>query len=539
MECTETHNMGLRATLPHLKTGAIQGQVEGVKVTGGIAHLHSSVLSDEMIHGMAMAHSDLQVSRSPPVMFPTKSSATESTCMDKSALSLSMSASFSHSEGNASVTDRQRMLPSEETTCYPRLPQPPEAWVCARPEEPVAVRRRISGRVVPYDEIDAYSVALSSVSDEAAGKGSRERSARGTKGGLAQDFYHERRLINEPAPAGQIPRPSLSLIESDLEQLYAAARAPHAWNHSCEPELHDTRLVEAEPHSFAQREDLDCSIVPVLRRDGLALELTLGSAAMTGAPGFYLPRFWMRQDSRSFSFSEAGQESRFIGSWRSVQPHEGSLPCTVRTSSASCGRKATRDVEHPPHHPCSVQQAEEQSQASFGSRPSSQRSSRTGLREDLAKERQDQVHATRSRQALVQRQSGPSTSRYVDSQLRVAETDSMARAARPDQVESNPSEQASRDRHSRLPPPPERWLEAQSFAEPGRQLRRLAKRRKALAKELRARLHHMEQHCGLLSEDYRRLAGLDTELHKVVATLQAAFATEHEAMMLSVNSRDS
>ncbi|CAE7840922.1 unnamed protein product, partial [Symbiodinium necroappetens] len=211
-----------------------------------------------------MAHSDLQVSRSPPVMFPTKSSATESTCMDKSALSLSMSASFSHSEGNASVTDRQRMLPSEETTCFPRLPQPPEAWACARPEEPVAVRRRISGRVVPYDEIDAYSVALSSVSDEAAGKGSRERSARGTKGGLAQDFYHERRLINEPAPAGQIPRPSLSLIESDLEQLYAAARAPHAWNHSCEPELHDTRLVEAEPHSFAQREDLDCSIVPVL-----------------------------------------------------------------------------------------------------------------------------------------------------------------------------------------------------------------------------------------------------------------------------------
>lgn len=493
-----------------------------------------------MIHGMAMAHSDLQVSRSPPVMFPTKSSATESTCMDKSALSLSMSASFSHSEGNASVTDRQRMLPSEETTCYPRLPQPPEAWVCARPEEPVAVRRRISGRVVPYDEIDAYSVALSSVSDEAARKGSRERSARGTKGGLAQDFYHERRLINEPAPAGQIPRPSLSLIESDLEQLYAAARAPHAWNHSCEPELHDTRLVEDLRNLASCRSDQEPASVSALHHCPYCQRLPEIPAAAAAPRGpWILPPAVLDEDSRSFSFSEAGQESRFIGSWRSVQPHEGSLPCTVRTSSASCGRKATRDVEHPPHHPCSVQQAEEQSQASFGSRPSSQRSSRAGLREDLAKERQDQVHAARSRQALVQRQSGPSTSRYVDSQLRVAETDSMARAARPDQVESNPSEQASRDRHSRLPPPPERWLEAQSFAEPGRQLRRLAKRRKALAKELRARLHHMEQHCGLLSEDYRRLAGLDTELHKVVATLQTAFATEHEAMMLSVNSRDS
>ncbi|CAE7420644.1 unnamed protein product [Symbiodinium sp. CCMP2456] len=448
-----------------------------------------------------------------------------------------MSASFSHSEGNASVTDRQPMLPSEEgrqePTCFPRLPQPPEAWVCARPEEPVAVRRKISGRVVPHDEIDAYSVAPSSVSDEAAGKGSRERSARGTKGGLAQDIYHERRLINEPAPAGQIPRPSLSLIESDLEQLYAAARAPHAWKHSCEPGLHDLR-------NLACRSDQEPACVSSLHHCPYCQRLPEIPAAATAPRGPWIPPpAVLDEDSRSFSFSEAGQESRFIGSWRSVQPHEGSLPCTVRTSSASCGRKATRDVEHPQ---CSVQRAEEQSQASFGSRPSSQRSSRTALREDLAKETQDQVHATRSRQALVQRQSGPSTSRHVESQLRVAETDSTAlRAARPDQVESNlnPSEQASWDRHSRLPPPPERWLEAQSFAEPGRQLRRLAKRRKALAKELRARLHHMEQHCGLLSEDYRRLAGLDTELHKVVATLQKAFATEHEAMMLSVNSRDS
>jgi len=477
-----------------------------------------------MFHRMtmdAMARSDRHVhsSRSPPAMFPTKSSATESTCMDKSALSLSMSTSFSHSEG---ASDRQ--IPSEETVCVPRLPQPPEVWVCSRPEEPVAIRRRISGREV-HDEIDAYSVAPSSVSDEAGGKGSRERSARSTKGGMAQDFFPERRLISEPAPAGQIPRPSLSLIESDLEQLYAAARAPHAWNHSCQPGLHDLR-------NLACRSDQGPSSVSALHQCPYCQRLPEIPAEATAPRG---PPVVLDEDWRSFSFSEAGQEAK----WRPVQPHEGSTPCTVRASSASHGRQATCDAEHPQYHTCGVRRAEEQSQASFGSRPISQRSSRTGLREDLAN---SQELRARSRQALVQRQSGPSTSRYVESRLVGAETNSTAlRAARPDQVESNlnPSEQARWNRHSRLPPPPERWLEAQSFAEPGRQLRRLAKRRKALAKELRARLHHMEQHCGLLSEDYRRLAGLDSELHTVVATLQKAFATEHEAMMLSVNSRDS
>ncbi|CAE7321781.1 unnamed protein product [Symbiodinium sp. CCMP2592] len=433
---------------------------------------------DEMFHRMTMARSDRHVhsSRSPPAMFPTKSSATESTCMDKSALSLSMSTSFSHSEG---ASDRQ--IPSEETVCVPRLPQPPEVWVCSRPEEPVTIRRRISGRVV-HDEIDSHSVAPSSVSDEAGGKGSRERSARSTKGGMAQDFFHERRLISEPAPAGQIPRPSLSLIESDLEQLYAAARAPHSWNHSCQPGLHDLR-------NLACRSDQGPASVSALHQCPYCQRLPEIPAEATAPRGpWILPPAVLDEDSRSFSFSEAGQEAK----WRSVQPHEGSMPCTVRTSSASHGRfndrQATHDAERPQHHTCGVRRAEEQSQASFGSRPSSQRSSRTGLREDLA---ESQELRARGRQAPVQRQSGPSTSRYVESRPVGAETNSTAlRAARADEVESNlnPSEQASWDRHSRLPPPPERWLEAQSFAEPGRQLRRLAKRRKALAKELRARL---------------------------------------------------
>jgi len=75
-----------------------------------------------------------------------------------------------------------------------------------------------------------------------------------------------------------------------------------------------------------------------------------------------------------------------------------------------------------------------------------------------------------------------------------------------------------------------KWKEAHAIAQPGAKLRSLAKQRRSLTRELRGRLQHMEQHCSLLSDDYKRLAGLDSELHRVVDTLRSAFATEQEAL---------
>eukprot|EP00913_Durusdinium_trenchii_P025241 g23696.t1 len=65
-----------------------------------------------------------------------------------------------------------------------------------------------------------------------------------------------------------------------------------------------------------------------------------------------------------------------------------------------------------------------------------------------------------------------------------------------------------------------KWEEADVFAEPGLELQQLAQKRR----------QHMEKHCGILSEDYQRLAGLDTELYRVVANLRHAFAREQEAL---------
>ncbi|CAE7283319.1 unnamed protein product [Symbiodinium natans] len=502
-----------------------------------------------------MAHSDCSAfGRSPSAMFPTKSSATESTCMDKSPLSLSMSASFSHSEGPTPVTDKQSRMPSEETASSPRfsvskLPEPVARG--RRLREPVTLQSRLSGMAAARDGTHACPDTPSSLSEEAAG-GNPD-----SYGQLAQG------LISEPAPAGQIPRPSLSLIESDLEKLYAAARAPHAWNYPYpgQKRMRDLRNLAC------QDDDREAACISAMEHCPYCRHLPeIPAEAPAARAGLQHPAAY-NEDSRSFSFSDAGQDLSLRTSWRSLsslQPEQGSLPCMVQTSTASHRRQqSTRNVEQLPQPPRSARRSSEvQARASLGSRASSQRSIRTAssrqsrqyaperLRGDREPPQQSleyqqsrasscqaraEPHAAPPHRSVDRRraESIPEVTKIVEKAPRAA-----ARADRPSQASLDPKE-ASRDIHGRLPPPPERWLEAQSFAEPGRQLRRLARQRRALAGELRARLHHMEQHCGLLSEDYRRLAGLDTELHRAVATLQKAFATEHEALALSVSSRDS
>ncbi|CAJ1348037.1 unnamed protein product [Effrenium voratum] len=64
----------------------------------------------------------------------------------------------------------------------------------------------------------------------------------------------------------------------------------------------------------------------------------------------------------------------------------------------------------------------------------------------------------------------------------------------------------------------------------GSELSRLELLRRQKARELQKRLQHMEHQCGLLSEDYHLLAGMDRELYQATEKLRKAFCQEREAL---------
>jgi len=71
---------------------------------------------------------------------------------------------------------------------------------------------------------------------------------------------------------------------------------------------------------------------------------------------------------------------------------------------------------------------------------------------------------------------------------------------------------------------------AQAIGVAGRKIHGLAVRRQAVTDGLQQRLFAMEVQCGVLSEDYQKLAGVDGELGKVTRMLGNCFASEREAL---------
>ncbi|CAK9106787.1 unnamed protein product [Durusdinium trenchii] len=370
-----------------------------------------------------------------PSLSPKPSSRTASTFYERSPLQSWSIAS--HSECNTTMDASQRYLEpvTQAAAVYaPQLGRGSQAQPrCTSPDFP-----RHEGQ-------------------RASRAGSEDATAFGTEAEIHWPSLPPGSLMLDPEPAEQIPRPSLSLIESDLEELYAAARAPHFRTRN-RPGSSQIKEVETcgEPEDRLRRVEPAFSRPSNQGRD-------CSSRTSLRCPCCFQPAPVRRK-------SGPGARAEMLAQDSCASPAEPSHPRSGRRLTAQ------PNVQNQMQHTemCAQEKLENFRMGAFGQMPNRDRAC-----SQLAAEASSQTARSKTRQTEVV-----------------------------------------------MP----KWEEADVFAEPGLELQQLAQKRRSMTKALRKRLQHMEKHCGILSEDYQRLAGLDTELYRVVANLRHAFAREQEAL---------